>query len=125
MSALPLKAAFRTPSLDIGSQCFENGGGAVIRLSFSVVGGGSATANEILYSQSVVALKRRPFKTAAIKMKDTPTATGRFAETGNFNFGGDRKQNLGVDLRHGKPLMKRTGIHPAVCCAVMNFALNP
>jgi hypothetical protein len=47
-------------------------------------------------------------------MKDTSTAIGRFAETGNFNFEGDCEKKLGVDLRHGDPLMKMTGIHPAV-----------
>ena len=41
-------------------------------------------------------------------MKDASAAIGRIAEIGYLNFEGDREQKLGVDLRHGDPLM--TGI---------------
>ena len=45
-----------------------------------------------------------------VKMEDASAAIGRIAETGQLNFEGDREQKLGVDLRHGDPLIKMTGV---------------
>src|SRR5262249_31707626 len=49
------------------------------------------------------ALKLRSFEAAAVKVKDASAAIGGIAETGHLNFEGDRKQKLGIDLRHGDP----------------------
>src|SRR6516164_7188632 len=55
------------------------------------------------------ALKLRSLEAAAVKVKDASAAIGGITKTGHLNFEGDRKQKLGIDLRHGHPL---TNLHP-------------
>ena len=70
------------------------------------------------------ALELWSFEAAAIKMEDASAAIGRVAGTGHLNFEGDRKQKLGVDLRHGDPPMKMTGIRHFIEVNVMELTVS-
>jgi hypothetical protein len=70
------------------------------------------------------ALELRSIEAAGIKIEDASAAIGRIAETGHLNFEGDREQKLGVDLRHGDPPMKMTGIRHFIEVNVMELTVS-